>query len=325
MLSQTVMPTLAQTGATLPEGGAVSLFIALGAGFALWLAGVKIVRAVFIALGAALGGFAGAILLPLSGMPTLNLGPVPLTPGFTGLIVGGIIGALASLGMLRVVVATTAAAAFGVAGAMAALVFLHLQPTTADTAGPDAALAETDAGYSFDASDLVRDRAANELTDAVNALSDDLPEGSAASNLIDDLNTEENRQRIRDAAERSKEFVSRLAEAVKADYERRPARDKLILLSATLAGVGLGLVVGAVMPNRSAALVTSLFGSAMWMAAGVALLRAGMSPPPEILRQPPVTWAVVWGVAAVVGMAVQFGLLKRRGDTNPAKDDDEDD
>ncbi len=298
MLSQTVMPTLAQTGATLPEGGAVSLFIALGAGFALWLAGVKIVRAVFIALGAALGGFAGAILLPLSGMPTLNLGPVPLTPGFTGLIAGGIIGALASLGMLRVVVATTA--------------------------GPDAALAETDAGYSFDASDLVRDRAANELTDAVNALGDDLPEGSAASNLIDDLNTEENRQRIRDAAERSKEFVSRVAEAVKADYERRPARDKLILLSATLAGVGLGLVVGAVMPNRSAALVTSLFGSAMWMAAGVALLRAGMSPPPEILRQPPVTWAIVWGVAAIVGMAVQFGLLKRRGEASPAKDDDDD-
>ena len=42
------------------------------------------------------------------------------------------------------------------------------------------------------------------------------------------------------------------------------------------------------------------------------MLRSGVEEPPEMLNQPPLVWAVVCGVVAVAGMAVQFGLLKRK-------------
>lgn len=306
----------------------IPLFIGVAAGLALWLAGVKLVRIVFISIGAAVGGFSGAVLIPLTGLPAFHLGPVTLNPGFTGLIVGGVIGSLVALGMLRVVITFTAAGAFAVAGAMAALIFLNVRPTL-DSEGrpiisdPAAEIAEAEPPL-VDFSDQINNRAAEELTDAVNGLSDRVPADSAASELLEDLNTEENRELIRNAAERSKAFVKNAVDSVKREYDARPARDKLILSSATLAGLALGLLMGAVMPKRSSALVTSLFGSAMWMGAGVALLRANSNPAPDFINQPPMVWAVAWGVVTVIGMAVQFGLIKRPGSGGSDNADDED-
>lgn len=304
MLPQTI--TLAQT---LPEGGMIPLLIGLGAGLALWLAGVKIVRAVFIALGAAAGGFVGAVLMPLTGLPAFNLGAVTLTPGFTGLIAGGIIGALVALAMLRVVVVITAAAAMGVVGVMAALVFLHFSPTGPGEDGAPAMVA--DGGSDFDRlSSEFAARTREQTEQALELLDRSNGSGSA---LLDGLNTEENRERIRDAAERSRAFLEGVAARGWADYERRPARDRLVILSSTLAGIAVGLLTGVAMPRRSSALVTSLAGSALGLASGVALVRANADPDPAFLTQPPLVWAVVWGVAAVLGMAVQSGLMRRKG------------
>lgn len=313
------MTTLAQT---LPEGGMVPLVIALIAGFGLWLAGVKLVRTVFLALGVALGGFVGAVLIPLTGLPAFHLGAVTINPGFTGLFVGGIIGALIAMGLLRVVITLTAACAFAVVGAMGALVFLHLSPTQNPQYTENPAHVD-EAPPAFDATDGLTRRAAETATDALNRFNETLPEDSGASNLLDDLNTEENRERLRDAAERSREFLGNVAEAVRSDFERRPDRDKLVILSATLAGLGLGLLLGVAMPNRSSALVTSLCGSALWLGAGAALIRANAQTPPAFLDQPPLTWAVVWGVVAVIGMTLQFGLIRRARRTT--RDDQGDD
>lgn len=304
------MPTASLTLAqTLPEGGMIPLFIALVGGFALWMAGVKIVRIVFTAIGAAVGGFTGAVLIPLTGLPAFDLGAFALNPGFTGLIIGGIAGVLVSMAMLRVVITFTAAAAFAVAGAMGALVFLHFSPSN----GTDEGYTATDeTETAFDMSDEIRRRAAEEATDALNRLNEDVSQDPTASGLLEGLNTEENRERLRAAAERSREFLSNASEAVRAEFDRRPDRDKLVILSATMAALGLGLLVGVTMPSRSSALVTSLFGSAVWLGAGVALLRANSDPAPGFLQQSPTVWAAVWGVIAVIGMVIQFGLIRRR-------------
>lgn len=309
-----MLPTTITLAQTLPEGGMISLVIGLVAGLALWLAGVKIVRGVFLALGAAVGSFAGAVIMPLTGMPALTLGSVSLTPGFTGLIVGGIIGALVAMAMLRLVVIITAAGSMAVVGAMAALVFLHFSPTNAaDYSESDAAM--TEGGPDLDAlTGEFAERARQQTDQALELLNRSVTEDSAASGFLDDLNTEENRERIRDAAERSKAFMQAVSDRVRADYERRPDRDKLIILSSTLAGLALGLLIGVAMPKRSSALVTSLAGSALWLSAGVALLKANVDEAPGFVQQPPLVWAVVWGVAAVAGMAVQFGLLRRKGE-----------
>ncbi len=302
--------TLAQT--TLPEGGMIPLFVALAAGVALWLAGVKLVRVVFIALGAAVGGFAGSVLLPLTGMPALPLGSLTLTPGFTGLIAGGVIGALVSLAMLRIVVTLTASVAMGVVGAMAALVFLHFSPTAGAPTDPDAPYADTAADLRALTDDLAR--ATREQTDeALDRLNRSLNDDPEANQLLADLNTEENRERLRDAAERSRAYLAHVSEVLRAEYDRRPARDKLVILSSTTAGLAVGLLMGVAMPRRSSALITSLLGSALWLAAGVALIRANADPDPNFLTQPPLAWAVVWALTAVLGMTVQFGLIRRRG------------
>lgn len=319
--------TLANTTQTLPEGGMVPLAIGLVAGLALWLAGVKIVRGVFLAIGAAVGGFSGAVLIPLTGLPALELGPVTLNPGFTGLIAGGIIGSLVAMGMLRVVITFTAAGAFAVAGAMAALVFLHVNPTpTTDDPAliPEALALNEESPPIIDFDEEARRMAAERLTDEAESFAESVPDGTAASELLDELNTEENRERIRNAAERSRAFVTGVYDKVMADYESRPARSKLILASATMAGLGLGLLLGVVMPKRSSALVTSLFGSALWLAAGTALIRANADPTPELLNQPPLAWALLWGTVTIIGMAIQFGLIKRRGSGGSDGDDDED-
>lgn len=309
-----MLPTTITLAQTLPEGGMISLVIGLVAGLALWLAGVKIVRGVFLALGAAVGSFTGAVIMPLTGMPAFTLGSVSLTPGFTGLIVGGIIGALVAMAMLRLVVIITAAGSMAVVGAMAALVFLHFSPTNAaDYSESDAAM--TEGGPDLDAlTGDFAERARQQTDQALELLNRSVAEDSAASGLLDDLNTEENRERIRDAAERSKAFMRAVSDRVRADYERRPDRDKLVILSSTLAGLALGLLIGVAMPKRSSALVTSLAGSALWLSTGVALLKANVDEAPGFVQQPPLVWAVVWGVAAVAGMAVQFGLLKRKGE-----------
>lgn len=324
--------TLAQSmGTTLPEGGMIPLVIGLVAGLGLWLAGVKIIRIVFLAVGVAAGGFVGAVLMPLTGLPRFDLGAVVINPGFTGLFVGGIFGALIAMGLLRVVITLTAAGAMAVVGAMAALVFLHLNPTTpgddsyADSryTDPSGAINEGRDFLGRLTEDEAAQQAANQAAEAMARLNDSLPPDSTASNLIGDLDTEENRERLRDAAERSKAFLAEVTEKIKADYEARPDRDKLVILSATLAGLAFGLLVGVAMPKRSSALVTSLLGSALWLAAGTALVRANTDPDPTYLSQPPLTWAIVWTIAAILGMVVQFGLIRRKA-SKPASEQSDD-
>lgn len=311
-----------QLAQTLPEGGMIPLFVALAAGVALWLAGVKIVRIVFLILGAALGGFVGSVLMPLTGLPSLNLGALTLTPGFTGLIAGAVIGALVAMAMLRLVVILTAAGAMAVVGAMAAFVFIHFSPATDTSPGDPAAYTENTEDLRAITDDLAR-RTRDQTQEALDLLNRNLTEDAPTTNIIEDLNTEENRERLRDAAERSKAFLQGVSARIQADYEARPARDKLVILSSTLAGLAVGLLMGVAMPKRSSALVTSLMGSALWLAAAVALVRANTDPDPAYLNQPPLTWAIVWTIAAILGMVVQFGLIKRKG-SKPANEQSDD-
>ena len=101
----------------------------------------------------------------------------------------------------------------------------------------------------------------------------------------------------------------------------------MIAFSSMFAGLALGLLVGVVMPNRAAALVTSLTGSAVWLGAGTALLTARNGEIPGFMDQSAVVWAIAWIVIAILGLFVQLGFLDKKS-RKPAKsrsdDDDED-
>jgi hypothetical protein len=302
----------------LPEGGSVPLGTALMAGLLLWLVGARVIKPVFFLFGLAIGAFVGTTILPLTGLPTFTPGGVTLTPGITGLLAGGILGSLVSLAMFRLVIAITSAMAFAAAGVLGAMIFLHFNPTITDGQLTDTQVAMVDSG--------------NALAGITTSLNDTINREAAqhASDLIDQDNKvldDDTKQQLKDAAARSKEFVEQMYTTIKADLDQRPTRDKLIALSSGFAGLAFGLLVGVVLPKRTTALVTALFGSAVCMASITALLTARSGARPDFLNQSAVTWAIAWVVLTIVGLMVQLGFLTRSKNklqtSNHHDDDDE--
>jgi len=302
-------------GQILPEGGSVPLGVALMGGLLLWLVGARVIKPVFFLFGLAIGAFVGTTILPLTGLPTFHPGGITLTPGVTGLITGGILGSLVSLAMFRLVIAMTSALAFAAAGVLGAMVFLHFNPTISEgeLTETEAALVESGdslAGITTSLNEQITREAAEQ---AVDLLDED-------GKVLDD----ETKQQLKDAATRSKEFVSHMYDTVMAELEQRPTRDKLIAASAGFAGLAFGLLIGVVMPKRTTALVTSLFGSAACMAATSALLTARSGQRPEFLNQSAVIWATAWVILTVIGLMVQLGFLNRnKNKSRTSIDDDE--
>jgi len=313
----------------LPEGGSVPLFFLLAGGLMLWLFGAKIVKPVFFIFGLAIGGFVGTTILPLTGLPPFELGNFTITPGITGLLTGAIIGGLVMLAMFRMVITLTAALAFAAAGLLGAMVYLSYNPSQGTIL--------TDTKSSIVESDDTTTNAAtnnNNTTNALNATTDAIAR-EAAERSVDLLNTDTNnplinddtKNDILDAAERSRAFVARVVETVKDDLDTRPTRDKMIAFSSMFAGLGLGLLIGVVMPNRAAALVTSLTGSAIWIGSATALLTARNGQIPEFLDRPAVVWASIWIIIAILGLFVQLGFLGKKSNksTRPNRNNDHDD
>ena len=306
---------------TLPEGGSVPLFFLLAGGLMLWLFGSKIVKPVFFLFGLAIGGFVGTTILPLTGLPPFDLGSFTITPGVTGLLAGAIIGGLVMLAMFRMVITLTAAIAFAAAGLLGAMVYLSYNPSqgTILTDTESSIVQGGDAATNaFNATtDAIAREAAERSVDLLN---------SDTNNPLNPLINDDTKSDILDAAERSRAFVARVVETVKDDLDTRPTRDKMIAFSSMFAGLGLGLLIGVVMPNRAAALVTSLTGSAIWIGAGTALLTARNGEIPTFLDRPAVVWATTWIIIAILGLFVQLGFLgKKPSKSTRTQNDDEND
>jgi len=313
MMSPFVPLTLAQS---LPQGGSVPLGVALLAGLLLWIMGARVIKPVFFLFGLAIGGFVGTTLMPLIGFPSFEAGGITISPSVVGMVCGGIIGALCALAMFRLVIAMTSALAFAVAGVVGALIFLHYNPTTGDMDTSDAQAAMVESG----------EDAVSGLT---SSLSDDVSR-EAAERSIDMLDRdgrvldEETKQQLKDAAERSRQFLSELGATISEELERRPARDKMIGFSAGFAGFAFGLLVGVLLPKRTTALVTSLFGSAVCMASISALLTASNGERPEYLNQSATVLAIVWVVLTGIGLMIQLGFITKRANGNRTGGDDDD-
>lgn len=306
---------LAQSS-TLPEGGSIALGLALCAGLTLWLFGAKLVKPVFLFLGLAIGGFVGATLVPyIDFIGTIHIAGIGITPGITGLIVGGVIGALISLAMFRMVITLTAALAFAAAGLMSAFLFLHFYPTPGtqtDLSNPAESLVESEETPNL--VDEYREDIAERYIDTLT----ENEEGES------ELLTDEAKQQILDAAARSKAFIDRVGTTIREDFSSRPARDKFVIMAFMLSGLGLGLLVGATLPTRTAALVTSLFGSAVWMSSAIALLSARGNPP-SFIDQKPVVLAAVWIIVTILGLLAQLGFLSKAKSLRSKRVDDDDD
>lgn len=292
----------------LPQGGSVPLGVALMAGLLLWIMGARVIKPVFFLLGLSIGGFVGTTLMPLIGFPALVVAGVSISPSVMGMLCGGVIGALCALAMFRLVIALTSAFAFAVAGVVGAMIFLHYNPTLSEgePSATETAIVEGSQNTASGIASTINEQIAREAAEQSMALLDQ------DERLLD----EDTKQQLVDAAQRSKVFLAELGTAISEELESRPTRDKMIGFSAGFAGFAFGLLIGVLLPKRTTALVTSLFGSAVCMASVSALLTARSGQRPEFLNQSATVLAIVWVVLTAIGLMIQLGFITRNTNEN---------
>ena len=322
----TLAQTLGQT--TLPWGGEAVLVAGLVAGVVLWLLGSKVLKPVFAVLGMALGGFAGVVLLPLTGLPSLELGGVAIGPGIIGLAIGAILGGLAAAGLFRVIMVISGGLVFAVAGTLGGLVYLQHAPLPEGDAGPVASTLE-DAGEAASGTmddlraqtDATRDQVAGALHDLAEGVAGDEAH-RRADEAADSLLSEETKAQLKDAGERSKAFIGEVRDTAKQAWDKRTPRERMVVLGSCVAGLLFGLIAGVIFPTRMTALVTALLGGAVWMFCGTTIARTMTGFEPAWSAQ---TWTVLWVGTAVIGLVLQLGVIGKHHHHHHHDDDDDDD
>ena len=246
----------------------------LTAGVILWLSGGKLLKLVFSALGALIGGGIGFLLLPAATTSSMFTIPSP----YVGLVIGAAVGLLAGVALFRFAVAISTGVAFGIAGLLISATYLSVT-VGMHSARPSAV--PTAAG-----GPPTSPEPAHNLTEATKRMVD---EG------------------VKPVAQRVHRFVSDNGEQLKAQWEAQTEHNKVALGVSTL-GAGLfGFFISLFAPKRSTALATALFGSAVVLGCSLWLLKAFDAPGQKYLSdQGPMVWLAAWMVAAVLGLAVQL-------------------
>jgi len=278
--------------ADLPWGAHALAGAALVAGLVMWLSGRRFVRPAYAALFALAGagiGFTGPAAAGFDLDPYMGLA--------IGLVAGLVLGAL----MYRMTMAVTLASAAAVAAPMVAAAAIHLNTaedwrTSGEWPGAFSSEQEESGGvYGTNEPPITGSQGAQKSENRAEAT--DLSWPAAA-----------------EAAAR----IRRVAQAMWSDAMDRldaaPPMHRLILLLATLIGAGVGFALGFSWPGRSAAMATAFVGAGVWLGGGAWLATLLGSPPTGWGLSSPLSWLLVWVVAALAGTALQWTALRPRAD-----------
>lgn len=288
---------------SLPGGIHAAVAIMLAAGLVVWLMGQRFVKHVVVVLGAAVGAILGFLLTPmLIGSSTAGAGTL-----YQGLLVGLFVGAIIGLLMFRSAMALALGVVGGVLLPLAAASVLHFWPLSSETAksvaGGQAGWSATLATYSRETRLLSHSPllSVGDAEPATTLLLASLEDKAESAKLLEPL---------KEPAHRVRAFVDQVRERTDAEWSQVPAAHKAIIVLAAAIGLAGGVILGLRSPTWGAAACTSMFGSAVWLAALVWLSNAMSAPWKAALDRGPVVWLCIWGVAALVGMIVQWsGVL----------------
>jgi hypothetical protein len=236
----------------------------------------------FALIGVVLGGSIGFFLAPVLAVEPIRDIPTP----YVGLGVGGLVGLTAAVALFRFTMALGAAAVLGLAGMMGTSVYLdYAEPVPegeVQTVTPAALAAPETADHGYDA-----------VPDREPATSADVTAWAIQS------------------AERTREFLQRSIAAGQARWERVPGPHRLMVAGGGVCGGLLGFLFGVFVPRRASALVTALFGSALWLSCAAWVAHATAAPGLAFLDQPTQVWLVIWPVTASIGVLVQWMMIVR--------------
>lgn len=249
--------------------------LALVLGLVIWLAGGRLMKPAFVAVGALIGATLSH-LLPAELRSAV--GDWALTGG--GVVIGALLGWL----LFRVLVANVVGVVLAAALTLTVAAFVE--------AGPAAA-----GGVGRVSSPDPRDASVGPKTDARHPFDPRHP-------LLDDVPV------VREA----KAVASNLWEQVWAYWNHDlDARGRGLVLLALIAGYVAGLVLGFILPAKAAAVTTAFIGPAIWMPAAAWLMLWFDLPMAERLPRGAATWLLAWAGAGALGAGVQVIGAARRG------------
>ncbi len=254
----------------LAAGGLVS-------GLILWCIGRKVLKPIYATIAGLAGGAFGFFGLPLTGLDYVASIPSP----YVGLAIGGVLGLVIGVALYRFAVAVSFGAAAGLAGILISATALNLQPQAREATRAAIAALEQQ-------------------------MADVEAEHAAAVQPAEPPSPEAKQQGAAQAvADQAKAFLSALGEEFSSRWAALQAGDRIVVLGSGAFGIGLGVILGLIMPVRSAMAVTAMFGSAVWLVSAVWLLNAVDSPGRELLDRGAAGWLVIWTAVALIGFIVQ--------------------
>lgn len=286
---------VSQTGAALRDlpvsvhGAAAGTLIA---GIVLWFCGNKVLKPVLAVAGAGIGAALGTVILP-------NLAPAEIggfPSHYVGMAIGVLVGILAALVAFRFAMAVAGGVALALLAVVVAAAYLSFTPGALPASLKDPSTQAT----------------AEQIGTRLKGAADDFSK-SVGQIVEKGVPTEAPPASPGEEAKRAlADLWAQLADL----WSQTPGRSRVILLAAVLVGSLAGLLIGQVMPNRAAAVLTSMAGSAMALFSGIWLARAFDAPFKGVLEQGPAVWLCVWAAAVVIGIMVQ--LRGRRKQPEPA-------
>lgn len=305
----------------LPIEAHAAVGIMLIVGLGLWLFGGKIIKPMFGIAGLVLGGLVGMIALPAFGVESVGGAPSALI----GMAIGGVIGFVMTLMMLKIAIVFAAGLGFAAVGFLGGTVYLSYNPLPDDN--PPAFVIDDserahDGRLLFENPYTGEKMTLGQLTETLHE-ADSFLSGSKGTALEaeDSLNAEGehgvlSQEHLRAIAVRCEAIVREGFDMAKSHWNALSQRERLVVVSSTFGSLALGLLVGFMMPKKATAFITALAGSAIWLTAGALLIEAFLPGMRGLTDQPSVVWAGVWAFMFLVGLVVQLAGL---GKATPAK------
>ncbi|MFG0326684.1 MAG: hypothetical protein ACF8SC_05375, partial [Phycisphaerales bacterium JB037] len=297
------------------------------------LMGGRVVKPVFLVMGTLTGVLLGAAFGPMLAAEEVMGKPSP----YVGMVLGGVGGLFLSAMIFRLAMVVSATAVFAAAGLLGGVCFVQFRPPEAPpepSATPasltDATPARTtpeeteieipllDRSHASGGSDeplflgTNTPSAEDFLRGADELLADREGAERLGGELADRLRHEtldrldaETAASIKSAARQVRGFLDRLYEQTGKVLTGLSDEDQMLVGASTI-GAGLfGLMLGGLMPTRSAKLVTSLAGAFIWLSSFVWIAHAMELPGREWLYLSPLGWAVVWMIVSSLGAMYQ--------------------
>ncbi len=298
--------------ADLPWSVYVAAGLALVVGLVIWLAGGRLMRPAFIALGAIIGASL-AHLLPQ--------GLAQWIGAWVLAGIGGVVGALVGWLAFRVLVANTLAVVIAVVSALAVAAWVRGEAPADDRAPAGDATGESPADESSPEDGSLEERIARQqiegakgaLADAIEKARVGIEEAAAedgeAGGSIADLTVERGKQTV-------KVFAARSWQSLVAfwNHDLTPRGRAYLLLALSLGYLG-GLVLGFALPKRAAAVTTAMIGPAVWMPAAAYFVVALDLPVAQRIPSSPLLWLIAWAALAAMGLMAQvLGSRKRKAE-----------